>query len=148
MSLLLSAQPIIDRLAATCRPQIREIGAAAELATALKASVASPGAYVVPGAAEPYETREGSGPLRQTFRHTFTVIVRVSLAGARGEAGLKALEEPAGLVRAALFGWQHPAAELRCASAGEGLEDFDGASGVMLYRLDFQTQTRLLENLS
>lgn len=148
MSLLLPAQPIVDRLSQTCKPDVREIGTAADLAAAGMPGPGAVAAFVVPGAAEPFENREGSGPLRQTFRVVFTVLLRINVSGLRGEAGLKKLEIPAGKIRTSLFGWRHPAAELKCESAGEGLEDFDPKTSLTLYRLDFATQVRLVENPS
>lgn len=146
---LLALAPSIDRLKTRAR-SLRQVGAAADLAAALSAGAlrASPSAFVLLSGAEPYEVAEGSGPLRQGFDVTVTALVGVNLSGALGEVGLDKLETPIGEVRAALFGWAHPEAETKFHSGGEGIEDFDGKTGVLLYRLDFITRVRLLESLS
>lgn len=146
---LLALTPIVERLSRAACPSLRLVGTAADLAAAsASASPASPGAYVVLLGAVGEEQHEGSGPLRQSFAVTVAVMLRVRLVGADGANGLKLLETPAGEVRAALFGWLHPDAELKFEISGESLEDFDPKAGVLLYRLDFITRVRLVENLS
>lgn len=143
---LLSEHPIIDRLKAkaTC---LREVGAAADLAAVTTGGLAaSPAAFVVPLGAESYEVTEGSGPLRQTLLVTFSVVTAITLAGRRGAAGMAATRGPTAEIRRALFGWRHPDASTKCHHAGESLEDFDPAKGLVLYRLDFSTLVRLQES--
>jgi hypothetical protein len=146
---LLALTPVIDRLKAVASA-LRQVGAAADLAAGMKPGglTASPSAFVILTGAEPFEVAEGSGPLRQTFEVTLTVLVGVNLAGAKGEAGLEKLETPVREVRRALFGWSHPDAEIKFRSGGEGVEEFDAKTGVLLYRLDFTTRVRLLETYS
>ncbi|MDP1617341.1 hypothetical protein [Phenylobacterium sp.] len=146
---LLAQTPVIERLKVEAR-SLRQVGAAADLAAGMKPGglTASPSAFVILSGAEPFDVGEGSGPLRQTFDVTQTVLVGVNLAGAKGEAGLAKLETPVGEVRGALFGWSHPDAEIKFRSGGEGVEEFDAKTGVLLYRLDFITRVRLLETYS
>lgn len=143
---LLAATPFAERLKARA-PSLRQVGFAADLAVAMKPGglLASPSAFVVMMGAEPYPVADASSLLRQVFVVTFAVLVGVNLAGQRGEAGLKALDQPVDECRAALFGFHHPGADLACRSAGEGVEDFDAATGVLFYRLDFATEATLLE---
>lgn len=146
---LLPLTPVIDRLKVEAR-SLRQVGAAADLAAGMKPGglTASPSAFVILSGAEPFDVAEGSGPLRQTFDVTLAVLVGVNLAGSKGEAGLAKLETPVGEVRDALFGWSHPDAEIKFRSGGEGVEEFDAKTGVLLYRLDFITRVRLLETYS
>lgn len=145
---LLPLEPIKDRLVELGNA-LRFVGYSADFATATKPGgvLANPSAFITLIGAEPYQVHEGSGPLRQTLRVTFCVLLGVKLAGARGEAGLALLEAPSGLVRQSLFGWTHPQAQRSCHLAGEGLEDFDATTGVLFYRLDFETEVRIQEQL-
>lgn len=146
---LLPLTPIVERLGRATCPSLRLVGTAADLAAAsASATPADTAAFVVLLGAVGEDSHEGSGPLRQSFVVTVGVLVRVRLVGADGSKGLKLLETPVGEVRAALFGWLHPDAELKFEISGEDLEDFDAKTGVLLYRLDFITRVRLLENLS
>lgn len=147
---LLDLQLVIDRLKSACPPPIlKEVGGLAELGGAASTLIkASPSAFVVPVGESAYEVNEGSGPLRQGFDVTFAVITGVTLSGPRGEAAMKALRAPLAAVRQALFGWQHPAAVTRCVCGSGGLEDFNAQTGVTLFRSEFMTRVRLLENLS
>ncbi|MFN3582614.1 hypothetical protein [Phenylobacterium sp.] len=147
---LLPLSPIVTRLKTpNLCPSFRLFGTAADLTAAAKARTpAKLAAYVVLLGAEGHDVREGSGPLRQDFDVQVSVLLRQVLSGLDGAAGLKQLETPAGEIRAALFGWQHPDADLRFTIASEGLEDFDPTTGVTLYRIDFQTRVRLMEPLT
>lgn len=131
-------------------PSLREIGFAADFAAVTKPGgvLANPSAFLIETGATPVEIREGSGPLRQLLVVHLSVLVATRLAGLRGAAGLTALETPIDEIRAALFGWFHPGAEKKFEMAGEGLEDLDGATGVLVYRLDFEAPVRVQETLS
>lgn len=145
---LLRLQPVVDRLDRVSCPALKAVGTAADLAAVKSASTAAAcAAFVVLLGANGLEIQEGSGPLRQTFDVTIGVVLRTSVAGAEGAAGLKKLEEPTGQVRARLFGWEHPDAQRKFAIAGESLEDFDPKTGLVLYRVDFITRVRLVEPL-
>lgn len=136
---LLPLDPIVARLRASA-PTLRSVGTAADLAAIQATGVrAGPMAFVILSGADAHEVREGSGPLRQVLAVTVTVLLGLPTAGAKGEAGLRAVEEPASQVRAALFGWSHPDALRSFVSAGEGLEEFDAKSQVLLYQLSFTT---------
>lgn len=144
---LFDVEPVVQRLRAAC-PLLRLVGGAADLAAVAQPGGvrASPSAFVLLSGAAPHEVKEGSGPLRQDLTVTFSVLLGVTLAGAQGAAGLKAIEAPAKQVRGALFGWAPPEpAYRRCWSAGEALEDFDAKTGVLLYRLDFETEVHIQE---
>lgn len=129
---------------------LRDIGFAADFAAVTQpgAVIASPSAFVIQTGEQPVEVREGSGPLRQLILVTVSVLVAVRFAGARGVAGLDALKEPVGQVRNALFGWAHPDAERKFWLGPSGLEDFDGKTGVLVYRLDFEAPVRLQETFA
>ncbi|MEW5687419.1 MAG: hypothetical protein AB1942_21085 [Pseudomonadota bacterium] len=130
-------------------PGFREYGFAADFAAATAAGSlrASPSVFLIQTGGQPYEVREGSGPLRQLILVTISALVGVNLAGLRGAAGLKALKDPVNLVRMGLFGWFHPEAEMAFHLGAEGVEDFDGKTGVLFYRLDFEAPRRLQETL-
>lgn len=144
---LLDLAPIVTRLEATIKPTFRQIGNAADAAaaTAKGQVIASPSATVVYLGAAADDVREGSGPLRQSLEVTVGVVIGLTLAGASGAAGLKAMQKPAGLVRAALFGWSHPGAERQFWCAGESVEDFDPKTQILYLRLDFSTRVRIQE---
>lgn len=147
---LLPLSPVADRLKepGLC-PSLRLVGSAADLAAVARSKTpANVAAFVVLLGADNVQTLEGSGPLRQVLQVTVAVVLRVTLSGAEGAAGLKQLETPAGEVRAALFGWMHPDGQLKFTISAEALEDFDPATGVTLYRLDFTTRVRLQEPTS
>lgn len=143
---LLQLRPIIERLKARV-PQLRSVGKTADLAALLEKGriVGGPQAFVFENGAEPIEVREGSGPLRQAFLATVTVIVATDLAGPVGEAAIEELPEPISAVRFALFGWTHPAAERKFHCGASGIEDFNADTRVLLYRLDFVTQVAIQE---
>lgn len=136
--------PVVARLKAEA-PAFRHVGTAADLAAAAQPGAvrASPTAAVLLLGIATLEVREGSGPLRQLLEPTVGVIVGVTLAGAQGERGLQAIEEPVDQVRDALFGWEHPNSIRAFHLANEGIEDFDPKTGVLLYRLDFAARTRI-----
>jgi hypothetical protein len=146
---LLDLEPFKARLDEVNDGLVRDLGFAADsaAATAPGAVLASPSAFIVLTGAEPFEIREGSGPLRQLFNVNVSVLVAVKFAGSRGQAALKAFAAPNARVRGALFGWRHPGAERGCWSGGESLEDFDGKTGVAVYRLDFVAQAKIQEQL-
>lgn len=125
------------------------IGYAADFAAATAPGqvIRGPAAFLVITGEEPLQVLEGSGPLRQNIQVTLSVLLGVTLAGARGEAGLKALAGPIEAVRFALFGWAHPAAERAFHLAGGGVEDFDAKTGVLVYRLDFEAPVKIQEIL-
>ncbi|MDZ4374767.1 MAG: hypothetical protein U1C74_25590 [Phenylobacterium sp.] len=131
-------------------PTLRSIGFAADFAAAMGggAVIASPTAFLIQTGEQPFEVREGSGPLRQLILVTISVLVAVNLAGRHGAAGLTALKAPVGEVRMGLFGWPHPDAEGKFLLAGGGIEDFDAKTGVLLYRLDFEAPVRIQETLT
>lgn len=147
--ILLQLAPVIARLDEVC-PSLREVGGVADIAAAAARGAvrASPSAMVMTLGADGYEVQEGSGPLRQTLDVSIGVVVGVTLAGAKGAAGLGRLEEPVGEIRGALFGWRHPDAVRPFWMGGESVEDFDAATGVLLYRLDFTTRVRIQETLA
>lgn len=128
-------------------PSLRDVGFAADFAAVTNPGgvIASPSAYIVQTGATAREIREGSGPLRQVMDVTIAVLVAVRLAGQRGAAGLTALEAPVDAVRTALFGWFHPEADKKFELVDEALEDFDGKTGVAVYRLDFRAPRRIQE---
>ena len=144
---LLDLKPFQARLKAKTTGVIRDIGFAADFAaaTAPGAAIASPSAFIILTGAEPLEIQEGSGPLRQLFDVTVSVLLALKLAGVRGSAGLEQLAAPAAATRGALFGWAHPDAERKCWSGGESIEDFDSKTGVLVYRLDFVARAKIQE---
>ncbi|MCX7586542.1 hypothetical protein [Phenylobacterium sp. 58.2.17] len=143
---LFALPPIQARLKAKA-PILRDVGFAADLAaaTAPGAVLAGPQAFVMVMGMDAYEAKEFSGPLRQGLAVNFAVLIGVTLAGQRGEAGLRALDEPVTQARAAIFGWHHPDGEIACRLTAEGVEDFDSKTGVLLYRLDFTTDVVIQE---
>ena len=146
---LLDLQPFKDRLDEVNDGLFREIGFAADFAavTAPGGVLQSPSAYIILTGADPFEIHEGSGPLRQNFNVNVSVLVAMRFIGTRGHPALEAFEAPNARVRGALFGWLHPGAQRGCWSAGESLEDFDGKTGVAVYRLDFIAQAKIQEQL-
>lgn len=148
---ILDLAPVVTRLdlLKTAEHGFRTVQTAADAAAATRpgATVASPSATIVYLGASPYAVREGSGPLRQGFEVTIGIVLGLTLAGARGAAGLKAMQGPAALIRGALFGWQHPDTETKFRSAGEGVEDFDEKTRTLFMRLDFTCRTVIQENL-
>lgn len=148
---ILDLAPVVTRLELlkTQEHGFRTVQTAADAAAATGpgATVASPSATVLYLGASPYAVREASGPLRQGFDVTIGVVLGLTLAGARGEAGLKAMQEPAALIRGALFGWMHPDAETKFRSAGEGVEDFDEKTRTLFLRLDFTCRVVIQETL-
>lgn len=147
--ILLPLAPVIERLDQACG-SLREVGSVADIAAAVaKGAVrASPTAMVMALGADPYDVEEGSGPLRQTIDVTIGVVIGVTLAGAKGSQGLTELETPVGEVRGALFGWSHPYAVRKFWLGGESIEDFNPATGVLLYRIDFITRVRITETIT
>lgn len=145
---LLNLTPVKARLVDEAA-SLRDIGYAADFNAAAQdgAVIASPAAFILQTGEQPFEVREGSGPLRQLILVTISVLVAVRLAGVRGQAGLAALVQPVGEIRAALFGWQHPDAYGKFLLAGGGVEDFNSKTGVLVYRLDFEAPRFLQETL-
>ena len=144
---LFPLKPVQARLETLGPQALRFIGFAADFAaaTAPGGVLANPSAFIVLIDADPYQVREGSGPLRQDLVATFAVLLGVKRAGQRAEAGLAMLETPTRLVRGALFGWKHPNAKRACHHAGEGVEDFDAKTGVLFYRLNFSAPVTIQE---
>lgn len=128
---------------------LREIGFAADFnaATQPGAVIAGPAAFIIITGEEPFPVKAASAPMTQWVNVTVSVLVAVRLAGIRGAAGLAALVAPVGQVRAAIFAWHHPQSEEAFELAGGGVEDFDGKTGLLVYRLDFTALTKMQETL-
>jgi hypothetical protein len=142
---LLSPQPVIELITGGAA-MMRQVGAAADLTAAQKRGViAGPSAFVLITDANPYETREGSGPLRQDLLVNVAIVVGVTLAGTVGEAGIVQLTAPNDAIRGLLLGWKHPDALRKFQHAGEGVEDFSPETGILLYRQNFSTAVRITE---
>jgi hypothetical protein len=137
-----------DRLAANA-PSLRNIGYAADFNAAMQpgAVIASPSAFVLITGEEWIPPRDASAPMRQSANITVSVLVAVKLAGPLGANGLAALEQPVREARLAMFAWHHPDAEGPFALSGGGIEDFNGQTGVLLYRLDFTALAKIQETL-
>lgn len=146
---LLDLAPMKARLQDGRAPSLRDVGYAADFAavTAPGAVLAQTGCYLVTTGEEPLPVAEASTPQRQNVLVTISALVAVKFAGQRGEAGLKALKAPCGEVRRALFGWHHPDSLTAFQLAGGGLEDFDGKTGVAVYRIDFAALVTMQEEL-
>lgn len=145
---LIALDQVKTRLEAEA-PSLRQVGFAADFnaATQPGAVIAGPAAFIITTGEEWAPPKAASAPMTQWVAITISILIAVKLAGARGEAGLAALDTPIGEVRAALFGWHHPDADGPMAMSGGGVEDFDGKTQVLVYRLDFNALTSIQETL-
>lgn len=145
---LLELDDAKDRLT-TRAPSLRLIGFAADFDAAMKpgAVVASPSCFLMITGEDWIPPGSASTLATQSANVTMSALIAVKLAGPMGAAGLQALKQPIAEVRFGLFGWHHPQADGPFALSGGGIEDFNGSTGVLVYRLDFTALTKIQETL-